>query len=267
MLEQLGATTWAVRRWPGFGPPIVFLHGFTGTGLDATPLRPALSARPLLAPDLPGHGSTPPPPAGPATTPAAVRAGLVALTTASPCDLVGYSQGGRLALDFACAPEARGRVRRLVLIGASPGLADSNERATRAAADAGLADRLEALGAAAFLAEWGAQPLFARTVERLGTAAWAPLSTARAGATASGLAAALRGLGTAALAPRWADLANLDVPTLLVTGAEDAKFDALARAMLHRLPNAHHVRVPDAHHAAHLENAAACGAALAAFLG
>ena len=44
--------------------------------------------------------------------------------------LVGYSQGGRIALHVALAlPQ---RVTRLVLIGASPGLADEAERARAA---------------------------------------------------------------------------------------------------------------------------------------
>ena len=46
-------------------------------------------------------------------------------------------------------------------IGASPGIADPAERAARAASDAALADRIEAIGIEAFVREWEAQPLFA----------------------------------------------------------------------------------------------------------
>ena len=67
--------------------------------------------------------------------------------------------GGRLAL--ALALRIPQRVRRLVLVSASPGLADAGERAARRAADEALADRIEAIGVEAFAREWAAQPLFA----------------------------------------------------------------------------------------------------------
>jgi 2-succinyl-6-hydroxy-2,4-cyclohexadiene-1-carboxylate synthase len=244
---------------------VVFLHGFTGTGLDVLPLLPALAGPGVVAPDLPGHGATPPPPDGPEATPEAVHTALASLV-AGPFDLIGYSQGGRLALDFACSPEGRDRVRRLVLISASPGLAHPDERAARAAADATLADRIEVVGTAAFLDEWSRQPMFARTPERLGRDDWARLVAPRLAASASGLSTALRGLGTAALPPRWAALRDLRCPVLLLTGAEDAKFASVARAMCTHLPITRHVEVPDAHHAAHLENPTAAGEAIAGFL-
>jgi 2-succinyl-6-hydroxy-2,4-cyclohexadiene-1-carboxylate synthase len=244
---------------------VIFLHGFTGTGLDVLPLLPALAGPEVVSPDLPGHGATPPPPDGPEATPKAVRAALASLV-AGPFDLIGYSQGGRLALDFACSPESRDRVRRLVLISASPGLADPDERAARTAADATLADRLEADGTAAFLDVWNRQPMFARSPERLGQYDWARLVAPRLAASASGLATALRGLGTAALPPRWAALRDLRRPVLLLTGAEDAKFGSVARTMCAHLPAARHVEVPGAHHAAHLENPTAAGEAIAGFL-
>ena len=48
--------------------------------------------------------------------------------------------GGRIALHAALAPALESRVQRLVLIGASPGIADPAERAERRAADERLAD-------------------------------------------------------------------------------------------------------------------------------
>ena len=72
---------------------------------------------------------------------------------------VGYSQGGRLCLQLALdRPEV---VLRLVLVSASPGIADDTERAARRDADERLAQELERDGVDAFLERWLAQPLFA----------------------------------------------------------------------------------------------------------
>ena len=63
-----------------------------------------------------------------------------------PVDLVGYSMGGRMALRTAV--DHPHLVRRLVLIGATPGIEDPADRAARAEQDrataAGHAAHLEA---------------------------------------------------------------------------------------------------------------------------
>ena len=84
--------------------------------------------------------------------------------------------GGRIALHAALSVGAR--VRRLVLVGASPGIADAAEREERRAADAALAGRIEEVGVEAFAREWAAQPLFAGHAAR-GRASW-PTPTAAA---------------------------------------------------------------------------------------
>ena len=76
---------------------------------------------------------------------------------------VGYSMGGRVSLHAALAhPDA---VERLVLIGATAGIDDPDERAARREADDRLADHIEAVGVPAFIDEWLANPLFAGLTE------------------------------------------------------------------------------------------------------
>src|SRR6202011_6209711 len=72
---------------------------------------------------------------------------------------VGYSMGGRLSLHLAL--ERPDLVERLVLVGATAGLASPADRAARRAADEALAGRLAAEGVEAFVDWWLAQPLFA----------------------------------------------------------------------------------------------------------
>ena len=71
--------------------------------------------------------------------------------------------GGRIALYTALTVP----VERLVLVGASPGIADPAERAARRVADDALADRIEGMEIEDFAREWGSQPLFAGQPERV----------------------------------------------------------------------------------------------------
>jgi 2-succinyl-6-hydroxy-2,4-cyclohexadiene-1-carboxylate synthase len=171
--------------------------------------------------------------------------------------LAGYSMGGRVALHAALArPQL---VQRLVLVGASPGLASERERAERRAADEALADRIEEIGVEAFAAEWAALPLWEGQSERVRAAANAD----RLRNTAGGLAAALRGLGTGTLPSLWERLPELACPVTLLAGERDAKFRAIADRMAERLPQAEVVAVSGAGHAAQLERPDLVAAALA----
>src|SRR4051812_22011466 len=131
-------------------PTVVLLHGFTQTRRSWRRTVQALGGRyRALAPDLPGHGQA-------AHRVASFDACTAYVRALSPprFTLAGYSMGGRIALHAALA--LRARIEQLVLIGASPGLADAAERAARRAADEALAARIEALGVDAFAREWAA---------------------------------------------------------------------------------------------------------------
>src|SRR5947208_16295365 len=121
-------------------PPVVLLHGFTHTGASWDPVISALGERyRALAPDLRGHGSAS------QREPVTLEAVIGDIRALAPARFVlaGYSMGGRLALHAALARGLGDRVCRLVLIGASPGIADPEERRDRRRSDARLADELE----------------------------------------------------------------------------------------------------------------------------
>jgi 2-succinyl-6-hydroxy-2,4-cyclohexadiene-1-carboxylate synthase len=234
-------------------PALVLLHGFTQTRQSWRRTVAALGGRyRALAPDLPGHGSaTDRRPASFGACAAYVRA-----LAGEAFTLVGYSMGGRIALYTALALPAQ--VRRLVLVGASPGIADPAEREARRRADDALADRIEAIGVEAFAREWGAQELFAGQEERVATAAYAD----RLRNEPAGLAAALRGLGTGVMPPLWDRLGELAIPVTLVVGERDGKFRAVAERMAPSIRDCRVEVVPDAGHAVHLERPDAVAAAI-----
>jgi pimeloyl-ACP methyl ester carboxylesterase len=71
--------------------------------------------------------------------------------------------------------------------------------------------------------------------------------------TTTGLAAALRGLGTGALPSLWERLSELAVPVTLIAGERDEKFVAIAEQMTGLIPDARLEVVPGVGHAVHLE--------------
>ncbi len=181
--------------------------------------------------------------------PVSLSAVIADLDTAAPArfTLGGYSMGGRIALHVALArPE---RVARLILIGASPGLAEPQERAARRAADAALADEIEAGTLEAFARRWAQTPVLAG----LPAAVAEEVRADRLRCTPAGLAAALRGLGTGTLPSLWDRLGTLALPVTLMVGERDEKFRAIATEMAARLPAAELAVVSAVGHAVHLE--------------
>ena len=235
-------------------PALVLLHGFTHTGRSWDEVAGALRERYRpVAPDLRGHGC-----AGDAVpvTLEAVISDLDRLV-AGRFVLVGYSMGGRIALQYALARPAR--VRRVVLVGASPGIADASERASRREADQRLAEEIERMPLEAFASRWARSPVLADQPSQVA----ARVHADRLRNTPEGLARALRGLGTGALPPVWHRLGELPMPVLLLVGERDHKFLATAEQMAQRIPSARLVVIPGAGHAAHLEQPERVAAAIA----
>eukprot|EP00960_Hanusia_phi_P030073 748373-Hanusia_phi.AAC.3 len=151
-LEQFVQTSWV---WHGDRdkPVLLLLHGFLGCKEDWDPLVPLLlqdGSCSCIAVDLPGHGDF------------AWKEGTMSSQLAlswevscflldmllerlgvASCGLVGYSMGGRLALNFAQKHPAR--VQSLCILSAHPGLETSEERFQRVWADRARADELRRL--------------------------------------------------------------------------------------------------------------------------
>lgn len=235
------------------------LHGFTQHSGLLGPLPRWLAAgRPVVAVDLPGHGASREVDADLPGT-AELLADLIESSGLSPMDVFGYSLGGRVALHLALRHPKQ--VRRLVTVGATPGIEDPEARARRRAADEALATRFEREPLASTLASWLAQPLFATL-----PAHQADLE-ARLDNDPLALARALRRLGTGTQEPLWGQLGSLP-PTLWVAGQLDLRFASVAvrAARLAGRASACHL-VAGAGHACHLERPEALLPVLRAFLG
>lgn len=220
----------------GTGTPVVLLHGF---GSESDAWRPFLQGygggRPILALDLPGHGTRPlDRPASFEAVVDAVEAALVG-PGLGPVHLVGHSLGGAVAVAVA----ARGAVDlRSLLLLAPAGLGPEINGAfldgyLAATSEASLGPWLREL-----VAEAGAvTPAFVRATLK-GREAVLPAQRR--------LAAALFPDGTQAFTVR-ADLARLACPVRVVFGTADRivpvrHAEALpAMVALHRLPGVGHL--------------------------
>lgn len=225
-------------------PNLVLLHGFTNTGASWDEVVAGLPERYRpVAPDIRGHGTA----SGVRPVSLAAVTSDISDLTPDPFELVGYSMGGRIALHVALALPAR--VRRLVLIGASPGIAIPAARMQRRAADERLADEMDQMTIESVAERWARTSVLADQPPPVRASAHAD----RLRNTPGGLAEALRGLGTGALPSLWERLGQLSMPVDLVVGERDAKFRTIAEEMAGGLPRPSMHVVSDAGHAVHLE--------------
>jgi 2-succinyl-6-hydroxy-2,4-cyclohexadiene-1-carboxylate synthase len=170
--------------------------------------------------------------------------------------------GGRTALQIALLrPDA---VSALVLEGATPGLI-GKDRIARMISDEELAGRIEGEGVPAFVDFWEAVPLF-ETQRSLPDEVRTAIREGRLRNSPTGLANSLRGMGACAQEPIHNRLREVRAPSLLLAGALDEKFTAIAHEMAQALPDAQVQLIEDAGHAAHIERPEAFGELVLPFL-
>ena len=251
------STNVAANSWVGFSSgmeTVTCLHGFSQHG----------NSWRELAALVPGSYRWLTPDVRAATLPEA-EAELLALWEREGVQrghVIGYSQGGRIALWAASDhPE---RLLSLITIGAHAGF-DSDDRARRREEDAALADRIEGEGIDWFATHWAALPIFAGLARR-GPDFLRQLDAARRQNDPARLAAQLRGMGAGAVEPFWDRLIRVSVPTLLLVGADDERYLAFANRLRSVIRDSAVVVIPGAGHAAHLERPAAVAAVLATHL-
>lgn len=164
--------------------------------------------------------------------------------------VVGYSMGGRLALQAAVRePERYGA---LVLVGATAGIEGEQERGARFQADLRLASRLESQSIEHTVAEWEQQPVFEGQPPEL-VAAQRP---GRLSHRPADLASLLRTAGQGAVEPVWDRIPSLPMPVLAIAGERDTRYMDLAARIAELAPWGRAAIVPGGGHAAHLERPA-----------
>jgi 2-succinyl-6-hydroxy-2,4-cyclohexadiene-1-carboxylate synthase len=167
--------------------------------------------------------------------------------------------GGRLALHSALRSPLAG----LVVLGASAGIEDADERRRRRAADSELAEWIERHPIAEVVARWERNPVFTSQSEALVIAQ----RPGRLDHDPAALARLLRSAGQGALEPIWDRLASLPAPVLALAGANDFTYWEAAQRIASIVRRGRAAAIAGAGHAAHLEAPDAVRDAILAFLG
>ncbi|MEI6652501.1 MAG: 2-succinyl-6-hydroxy-2,4-cyclohexadiene-1-carboxylate synthase [Chlorobiaceae bacterium] len=234
-------------------PRIVFLHGFLGSGSDWLPVtRELQSDYCCMMIDLPGHGSanlleTIPPEDFFIQTVDAL-ADLLRQSIETPCSLVGYSMGGRIALALLLRhPEL---FSKAVIISASPGIKTEKERFDRQEHDEKVARKIER-SFDSFIEAWYEQPLFATLKSH---PIFKEVESERKINDPQNLALALRLLGTGRQPSFWEELKNNKVPVSFFTGEKDERYVEIGHQMVKLTPESDLEIFPHCGHTLHLEN-------------
>lgn len=254
-------------RTKGSGPPVLLLHGFTGSTNTWEPILPYLSDEyTWIAIDLLGHGKTESPLSSDRYHMEDQVEDINEIRKTlgyKYIHLLGYSMGGRVALSYAVTYQEM--VISLILESSSPGLQSAEERENRMKSDKSLANRIKKEGVHSFIDYWEQIPLF-QSQQKLPGDVKQRIREERLSQSETGLANSLLGMGTGSQPSWWERLHELTRPILLITGEEDEKFIKIADRMMSGFPDARHLTVEEAGHTIHVEQAEKFGKIVMEFL-
>ena len=222
-----------LHRWGSLGSPVwLCIHGFMGTGFDWDAFaRAALTFNPnlcILAPDLPGHGSSPPMSVDSFET---QIASLLESEIGDEVTLIGYSLGGRLGLQCVLSNPQKFPV--FIGISTTAGLEIPSERAQRKVSDSILADQLRGIKSdsafRSFLGDWWNLPIFnspARNMELKNS-----FIESRLKQNPCAMADSLDQWGSGVLPSLWNKLEGYTGRALFLTGSADEKYVPISRRL------------------------------------
>lgn len=232
-----------------YGTPILLTHAYAATLQMWRPQFEALKEYRIIAWDMRGHGGTDSPPTQDDYTEKLTVEDMAALLKhlgIKEAVIGGLSLGGYITLEFQLAhPEM---TRALILCNTGPGYRKDDARAGWNDFSINYAKRFEEKGLDGI--GRGIEIDETRQYQR----------------SAQGLAFAGRGILTQRDAKVMENLEKIDIPTLLVLGADDARYKGGMEYLSTKIPNAKLVVVEEAGHAVNLYQPAAFNAAVSAFL-
>lgn len=213
---------------------IIFLHGFLGSHADWDPFVQAFSkTHHCHAFDLPGHGSSP-----------CVSTKQLFSEIPRNSHLVGYSMGGRLALELFCnEPDS---FNSLTLISTNPGL--ESETAEKITFEKEWINRFQTWPIKECVEMWYQNDLFVDF----------SIPKRRYQQNGKGLAFALEEFSIVKRGSFWNDISQINKKVLWIFGENDIKYVAIGNRIL-QSSDCHVVNfIPGCSHAAHIDDPRSC---------
>jgi len=257
MIIQISSAKINYEHFNQFDPvkkTMILLHGFTGSLEDWRSVSSSLNMSfNYIGIDLIGHGkSESPEEVEKYTTPEIIKQinDVLSHLSLNKIILLGYSMGGRTALNFAVKYPKK--VEALILESTSPGIKDEKERETRIKKDEKLAKYIETHKIEEFAEFWINQDIF-NTQRRFSDEKRRQIKLAKKKNDKTGLANSVREFGTGKMLPLFDHLQYINCKTLLITGELDEKFTGINKEMVKSFPHAEHKIIDNAGHNTHLE--------------
>ena len=235
----------------GTGKILICLHGFSESTTTWDNLK--LKNRKIICLDWLGHGKSDQPDEQIYYNFPNVISDLheiiQKITNNEPFDLLGYSMGGRMALQYAIKHSER--IDHLILESASSGLNSSEARENRIKSDENLAQKILQNGSEWFAEFWGNLALF-NSQKSLSNLTKTQIYQRRASNSPHVLAATLRGTGQGKIPYVGNQIADLPLKILYISGSLDEKYRQI-RQEFEQNPNVHGIEIAQAGHNTHLE--------------
>ena len=235
-------------------PCLLFLHGFTGSSEDWKLITQSINQHfSSFGIDLIGHGKSSSPENAELYSADAIANQINTIidhTIKRKVIPVGYSMGGRAALNFAVKyPEM---MEGLILESTTPGIEDKKLREDRIKRDEEIDEYILTHTMEEFADYWMDMEIF-NTQRRFSEEKRKQLKQTRISNNPTGLANSLRGFGTGTMPPLFNQLKNIKCKTLLITGELDTKFTNINKDIVKLFPNAKHKIIKNAGHNTHME--------------
>ena len=233
---------------------VLFLHGFTGCAEDWFPVFEQMPDKyNYIALDIVGHGKSD----APGNVIYYNIESLVAQIkyikdhlTPNKIFLLGYSMGGRIALNYAANyPDD---LKGLILESASAGIKNDEERQKRYEEDLKLAEFIETHTLEEFIEMWNDQEIF-NTQRRFSNDKLKKIKKRKASGSKIGYANSLKGFSTGIMPPSHDKLKKIPLKVLLITGDLDSKYTGINARLSKRFFKAKHKIVRNSGHSTHLE--------------
>jgi len=233
---------------------VLLIHGFTGSLEGWRDIYPNLDERfNYVGIDLIGHGKSDSPTDIEKYKPESLVSQIQDILdqlSINKVIILGYSMGGRVALNFAVSHPQK--IKGIILESTSAGIKNEKDRIERTESDEELASYVEENRTEKFAERWMNQDIF-NTQRRFSDEKLQIIRDRIAQNSKTGLANILRGFGNGTMPYLVAKVNLIQCPVLLISGELDTKYCRLNSELEKKFPNAKNAVVKNAGHNTHLE--------------